>query len=96
MVLPSLEVKLYEESMFSCTWLLQQTAAMLYRCVWLAWRYIKVQRRQKIGSCSAHAKMWLSGEAIVRATSEILGIWAAVKQRSEIKMMQCAFFYWDI
>jgi len=30
MVLPCIEVKRFEESMFSCTWLLQQTAAMLY------------------------------------------------------------------
>jgi len=28
-VLPCIEVKRFEESMFSCTWLLQQTAAML-------------------------------------------------------------------
>jgi len=28
-VLPCIEVKRYEESMFSCTWLLQQTAAIL-------------------------------------------------------------------
>jgi len=29
MVLPCIEVKQFKESMFSCTWLLQQTAAML-------------------------------------------------------------------
>jgi len=29
MVLPCIEVKRFEKSMFSCTWLLQQTAAML-------------------------------------------------------------------
>jgi len=29
MVLPCLEVKRFEENMFFCTWLLQQTAAML-------------------------------------------------------------------
>ena len=28
-VLPCVEVKRFEESMFSCTWLLQQTAATL-------------------------------------------------------------------
>jgi len=29
MILPCPEVKRFEENMFSCTWLLQQTAAML-------------------------------------------------------------------
>jgi len=29
MVLPCLEVKRFAENMFSCTWLLQQTAAIL-------------------------------------------------------------------
>jgi len=56
MVLPCLELKRFEESMFSCTWLLQQTAAMLYRCDRLAWRCTKLQRRQKVGSCSAYAE----------------------------------------
>ena len=36
---------------------------------------------------------WLSSEA---AMSEILAIWAALKQLSEIKMMQCALFYYDL
>jgi len=29
MVLPSIDVKTFEQSMCSCTWLLQQTAVML-------------------------------------------------------------------
>jgi len=37
MVLPCLKVKRFEESTFSCTWLLQQTAAKLYADT-ISWR----------------------------------------------------------
>ena len=54
----------------------------------IGWWCIKLQWRQQVGSCSAHARCktrWLSSEAAVGARCEILGIWAALKQLSENK-----------
>ena len=53
-------------------------------------------KRPAVAGCSAHAKQggWVLSEATVRAKSEILGIWAALKQLSK-KMKQCALFYCD-
>jgi len=54
---------------------------------------MKTEGRQLQRACKTR---WLSSEATVRARSEILDFWAAVKQLSGNKMMQRALFYCDL
>jgi len=70
---------------------------LFLRCDRLAWRCIKPQQGQKVGSCSAHSKQ---GGCRVRQQWEqgvrfgLFGPhWSSCQK---INMMQCALFYCDL
>jgi len=67
---------------------------LFHRCDRLTWRCIRVQWRQKVGSCSVHAKQ---GSCRVRKQWEIgmrFSVHWSTCQR--VKTMQCALFYCDL
>jgi len=70
---------------------------VFHRCDRLAWQCIRLQWREKVGSCSAHAKQ---GGSRVRQQWELtVRFWLFGPHWSscqKIKMMQCAFFYCDL
>jgi len=62
-----------------------RSVLLFHRCNRFAWRCIKLQW-QNVGSCNAHSKQGgCQVRQSVRIKSEILAIWAALKQLSEDK-----------
>ena len=66
---------------------------LFHRCDRLVWRCIRLQWRQKVGSCSAHVKQ---GGCRVRQEWDFAYLGRTeLSSGQKIKMMQCALLYCD-